>query len=191
MSSSENGDNGERSGRMPRWVWIALIASLALNLVMIGSIGGAVYAGRHGGFWGGHRHSADARTFMSSLPDERRKELKTLFREHRKSLRPYWRKVRRARRGAAEVLKEDPFDKVKFTAALEKLHQLHVAARAASRPMFVDLAGKLNPDERKVFMRSMRPRFLGLGRRRGHRRGRFDRDGSPPDRRDNVERREN
>ena len=105
---------------------------------------------------------------MKSLPEARREELKTIFREHRKNLKPYWRRVRGARRDAADVLREDPFDKVKFEAALEKLHQTHLQARAASRPMIVDLAGKLNAEERKVFLKAMRHRFFGLGRRRGH-----------------------
>lgn len=168
MSPSANSDAAKTASRVSRWVWIVLVVSLALNLVTIGAMGGALYTGRHGGFWGAHRHSSDGRAFMKSLPEARREELKTIFREHRKNLKPYWRRVRGARRDAADVLREDPFDKVKFEAALEKLHQTHLQARAASRPMIVDLAGKLNADEREVFLKAMRHRFFGLGRRRGH-----------------------
>ena len=180
MSESTNSEPAGTERRIPRWVWIVLVLSLALNLVTIGAIGGTLYSAQHGGFWGGHRHSSDERAFMRSLPAERGEALKKIFREHRKNLKPYWRRVRSARREAAEVLRGDPFEKAKFEAALEKLHQTHLEARAASRPMIVDLAGKLNPEERKVFLKTMRHRFFGFGRRRGYRRRHSD-DDTPRD----------
>ena len=180
MSESTNSETGGTKRRLPRWVWIVLVLSLALNLVTIGAIGGKLYAGRHDGFWGGHRHSSDGRAFMRSLSAERREALKKIFREHRKNLKPYWRRARSARREAADVLREESFDKAKFEAALAKLHKSHLEARAASRPMIVDLAGKLNPEERKVFLKTMRHRFFGFGRRRGYRRRHSD-DDTPRD----------
>ncbi len=170
MSQTTSGDPGRPDSRAPRWVWIALIASLALNLLAVGAIGGALYAGRHGGYWGGHRYASNGREFMRNLPAERREELKKLFREHRESLRPYWRQVRSARKEAAAVLREEPFDKTKFEAALDKFYQSELTAREASRPMIVDLAGKLNAGERKILLRTMRHNFLRFGHR--HRRGR-------------------
>ncbi|KAB2851300.1 MAG: periplasmic heavy metal sensor [Hyphomicrobiaceae bacterium] len=137
---------------LPRWVKITLILSLAVNLLLVGSIIGHRLATRHGPFASVFRSVDDATRFARKLPAERRQALRAIFEKHREEFRPLVTAVQEARKGVEATLSAEPFDKDKFIAALAALQEAESKARASRRPMAAEMAAILTPEERKRFM---------------------------------------
>lgn len=140
------------SSGMPRWAKITLIASLAVNLLLVGSIIGHRFVTRHGPFASVFRTVDDAARFARKLPPERRQALRAVFEKHRESLQPFIKAVQEARKGVEAASAADPFDKDKFISALTALQDAENKARAARRPMAAEMAAILSPEERKRFL---------------------------------------
>ncbi len=158
-------DSTAAKRRTPRWIWVLLIGSLALNLLIVGAIGGswARYHRGWGGPWGGgwHRYG-----FMRSLPDDRRDRVRVIMKQHRETLRPLRREAHGAWRGVIEVLKADEIDKAKLEQAIASAHEAETAARKRLVPMILEVAAVLTPEERRQFIK----RFERRGKRRWWRR---------------------
>ncbi len=185
MSDTDQAGSADRL-RTPRWIWIALVASLAVNLLVIGAVGGSMWVFRHGE----HGHGSQAmgshhmRRFIRSLPDERQAAVRRVLGDARRGARPQWREVWQARRSALTELEREPFDRGTYAVALDKVHIAERRARAGTNQLFVELAAALTPQERRAFVKFVRDR-------RGHRRywrrkfrerrrpGQADRDGAP------------
>jgi uncharacterized membrane protein len=129
----------------------ALIASLALNLVIVGAVAAALW-----------RHPPPPRSvtvipnllgFANTLPPDRRKELWDLTADARRELRPFRRDVRLARQQIVEVLVAEPFDKPQFIAAQARLDEAEKRARPAVHNLYLTLATHLKPEERRAYQR--------------------------------------
>ena len=153
MSNLDMGKNDNQRKRAPRWMWVTLISSLAVNLLIIGIVGGAAYKWRHGGHWGGHGFGGPMAKYISTLPDERRSEIRKTIHAHFMKLRPQWKEVHRARKKVSESLKVEPFNRTGFEAALSELRSAEFAARESMTPVLSELAAKLSPKERMEFLR--------------------------------------
>ena len=143
--------------------WL-LIASLAFNLLVIGSIAGAVLT--HGGPWdkrvpfgppdplnlgrllGGEQ---GLRGFGRTLPPERRKALKALMEPARQTIQPLRQATQHARTEALAALKAEPFDSQRLEKAMGDLIAAEGAVRRASAAVFVGAMGQMTPDERARF----------------------------------------
>src|SRR6516225_9650470 len=106
--------HAEPTPRAPRWLLAALFASLALNLVVVGLVAGAIWR-FHPPAWAPITPSLVG--FASALPPERRKQLWDQTAEERAELRPLRREVRTARDETVRVLAAEPFDRQQFLAA--------------------------------------------------------------------------
>lgn len=138
--------------RTPRWVKIALVASLALNLLILGTIGGRILAYRHaGGPPPAVRGGPHLLTFTRTLPAERRFEIWKVTRKELRALRPLRKDVRRARAQARAVLAAEPFDKQKFTDVQMHVFDAEMAFRREAQTLFITIAGALTPAERSAF----------------------------------------
>src|SRR5262249_61519143 len=82
--------------RAPRWVLVALFASLAVNLVIVGSVAGAVWRHRGPPAWAGVV-IPNLLGYASTFAPDRRKQIWELIREERSRMRPFRREVRAAR----------------------------------------------------------------------------------------------
>ena len=153
MTNLDLGDNEKQRKRAPRWMWVTLISSLAINLLVVGIVGGAILKWRHGGHWGGHGFGGPMGKYISTLPDERRSEIRQTIRAQFMKLRPQWKEVRRARNKVSESLKVEPFDRSRFEAALNDLRRAEFTAREAMTPVLSELATKLSPKERQEFLK--------------------------------------
>jgi uncharacterized membrane protein len=138
--------------RTPRWILGALFLSLALNLVIVGSVAGAM--------WRFHRPPAWASAvtpnllgYASTLPAPRRKALWDATAEERQHVRPFRREVRVARDKTIEALVAEPFDPAKFLAAQDGQAQSEDRARGAVRNLYAKLAAAMTPEERHEFRR--------------------------------------
>lgn len=136
----------------PRWMLVALFASLALNLLIVGSVAGAVWRHRGPPIWAS-AVTPNLLGYASTLPPERRKHLWERTREERGHIRPFRREVRAAREETVKALIAEPFDREKFLAAQARQAESENRARAAVQDLYVKIADSLTPEERHAFPR--------------------------------------
>lgn len=152
-------DSGTPSPRR-RWLVPLLVASVAVNLVIVGAAFSGQFWPDHGGRKGSHR-SADLmpRPFFRALDEERREELVEVFRARKTE----WREERRALRAAAtafaDALEREPFDAQLAQSAIAdhaaRSHQLiDIGAAVAA-----DLIEALTPAERRDLAQAIRQRI--------------------------------
>jgi uncharacterized membrane protein len=137
--------------RTPRWIWALLVVSLAINLLIVGVVGGSIWAVRRGGYWDAPLFMERTHRFMRGLPEDRRAMIKSVFAEHRPTLQPYWREVRLARVQIGRLI-EQGYEPEAFDAALADMFEKESRARQASRPMVAAMLKLLKPEERRHFL---------------------------------------
>lgn len=126
---------------------LALMASLALNVLIIGGVGGALLLGRHHG-GPGHRGSA-LLGFAHTLPRERSDMIRQKAADAQPSMEKSRKGVRDARDAARTALIAEPFDQAKLDTALEGIVQAQAVEKRARVKLFGDAAGQLTPEERR------------------------------------------
>jgi hypothetical protein len=137
--------------RTPRWVWALLFLSLALNLLILGVVGGSMWAVRRGGFWDAPLFLERTHRFMRGLPEDRRALVRGVFAQYRPQLQPYWRDVRGARVVVGRLV-EQGYTPEEFEAAIADVFEKENRARQASRPMISAMLKLLKPEERRHFL---------------------------------------
>ena len=176
--TSDNTAAPKGSGsRRLRW---ALIASLALNALIIGAVGGALLFARHGHGWGWHRHKAfGLYGFARTLPQDRREVIRNAIKDGRAKLKPLRQEVWSARTAARKTLTEQPFEETKLNTALDAVVAAGADYQRARMAIFADTAAKLTDAERRELYE-----WLERHRKRyQHRRHRWrNGDGTPPTR---------
>lgn len=136
--------------RAPRWLLAALFASLALNLLVVGSVAGAMWRFRKPPPWAGSI-TPNLLGYASTLAPERRKHLWALTSEERNHLRPFRREVRAARDETVKVLAAEPFDAAAFKAAQQHQAEAENRARQAVQDLYFKIAAGLTAEERSAF----------------------------------------
>jgi uncharacterized membrane protein len=149
MTDAGNANAGAMR-RTPRWVLVALFVSLALNLIVVGSVAGAVWRFRAPPVWA-TAVTPNLLGYASTLPLERRKLIWDQTVEERRHIRPFRREVRAAREETIKALVSEPFDRAKFLAAQGRQAEAENRARAAVQDLFVKVADSLTPQERHAF----------------------------------------
>ena len=134
--------------RAPRWMWILLVVSLALNLVIAGMGLAAVYHWRmtHGGPGAGFSR------FVETLPQARQQELRSLV-DERAAIGPLRRKAWRARREARRIFAAEPFDSRQLEEAYSNASAAHEAHNRARGAWFMKMATKLTAEERRSYLK--------------------------------------
>lgn len=134
-----------------RWPKV-LIVSLALNLLFVGLVAGAMIA-RHrwGGPGGLSLGDPSLRGFLHSLPKERRDTIRAASDDLRPALRPLREAVFKARSDFNEAMDAPTLDAARIEAALATLIQTEAAARKAGIPLLTRAIGQMTPDERTRF----------------------------------------
>ena len=148
-----------------RWLLGGLIASLALNLLLLGFVGGRAFA---------HflRPAIDpdpAHRFsrlLGFLPDERRAALRPFLRERRRALGPFARELRQLHRELRETLGTEVFDAEALESTLSRLRSRLNEAQRVNHERLVSVSGQMTADERRQLAEWMAKR--GWRRHRGH-----------------------
>lgn len=143
---------GPVARRTPRWMWMLLIVSLALNLMVLGVVCGSMWLVRQGGLWDAPIALERSQRFMQGLPQERRGEIKSIFFGHKPAMVPFWREVRQARLAIGTLIKRGNYTEAELNASMETLFQKEMAARQAAKPMVSDMMAQLKPNERLHFL---------------------------------------
>lgn len=135
------------------------IVSLALNLAILGAVGGWAYKWhRHGGPWHGHGGGLERQLFRfsHSLPWERRRELRQYFRTRWKDMSPKLKGSKEVRERAAAALEASPYNRDQMGKALGLSHEKRVQMRGDFEQLFLDVIDKLTAEERKAFAAELR-----------------------------------
>ncbi len=132
--------------RVPRWIWVTLVASVSVNLLLIGLMAGAAWFRHRAG--GPFATAASPMGFIRMLPKERRDAIRSAAPEAFANMRPHWQAVRQARREADRLLTTEPFSAETFLAAHRRMIEADAAARRAASQILADTAARMTPEER-------------------------------------------
>jgi len=137
--------------RAPRWMLVLLIASLALNFIVVGSVAGAMWRFRAPPPWSSV--TPNLLGYASTLPADRRKALWDETEQERQHIRPFRREVRAAREQTVKALVAEPFDREAYIAAQTHQAGAEDRARQAVQTLYVKIATRLTSEERRAFPR--------------------------------------
>lgn len=150
----------EQHSAASRRLKYALIASLALNLLIVGAVAGTMYGfGKHKPRFA-HPRGEDfgLMGFTRVLPEERRKEIRKQMREDRVKLRPLVEDIRTARREAADKLAAEPFDRAALESAITTVSDKERMLRQEAVGVFLGHVDRLSGDERRMLADAWRKR---------------------------------
>lgn len=133
------------------WLWITLIASLAINLAVVAAIvaHSAVGPHRHRSITGPGFTQILPRAFFRELGSDRRDELVGELRGHRKGFRALRKSLREKARDVASALRAEPYDEAAVTKALEVYEVEAQTMVGRGRNIAENFFKRLTPDERK------------------------------------------
>lgn len=136
-----------------RWPRVLLIASLALNALLIGVILRGLWIARSNFAAGGFALETALPAFVSTLPEPRREELRRASLPERPGeLRPLRIEIRRARADVARAFLADPFDKPAFLAAQSRLNEAEIRLRTTVQQIMPELGERLTAQERRAYL---------------------------------------
>lgn len=150
MSASGGGNAAGGTGLRGKTRWV-LFGSLALNLLLIGLMGGAVFR------QGGHRQMLAAQGgfniigYVAQLPKSRRDTIRAELSARPREMQGVRQQVRLAREGVLSAMTVEPFDRAQFVAAQDRLIAAEIAQRGALRDVINDLVARLTPEERRGY----------------------------------------
>ena len=139
--------------RAPRWMWIVLIASLAVNLLGLGIVAGSFWQVRHARATGGGALPVTLAKFADTLPPARGAEIRDAVRAAQAAMRPLKQEARQARREASQLFSSEPFDKDKFAAAHARVLAATLEVRQAYLRLLTEIGEKLSAEERGQFLK--------------------------------------
>lgn len=131
--------------RKRRWLWRALIVSLAINLLVAGVFIGTKFS-RHG-----DRHHRNG--FAQSLEGDRRQLFSELARAKHERARMYRKQIRAKQAAAVKLLEAEPFDRTKLEAAIDDILRDRVAARRQRADQFLEMVDQMTAEERRAFVK--------------------------------------
>ncbi|MEM9318413.1 MAG: periplasmic heavy metal sensor [Pseudomonadota bacterium] len=142
--------NTEHQTRPGRGLKIALIASLGLNLLIIGAIVGLVSIGldRRGGPGGPGIRAIGLGPILPALSSDDRQELGDRIRAGRGQLAEEARPLGQAVRGFATALRTEPFDRATAEAALQAQRTHSGALQAEGHALLLDQIETMEPAAR-------------------------------------------
>lgn len=137
------------SRKSPFNLRLALMVSLALNVLIIGAVAGTLLVSRHHG-WKGHKFKgAGLAGFARTLPAERGEAVRQKLESDQAILAPLRKEERAARDAARAVLVTEPFDVEKFKSALDRAADADAKEKRARMRLLAETAASLTPEERR------------------------------------------
>ncbi|MEQ8698301.1 MAG: periplasmic heavy metal sensor [Bauldia litoralis] len=139
-----------------RFLWIALIGSLAVNLFL----GGFIIASVINRGWDGHHKNAyrgrlHMRAAFRALDDEARQAARAQWRQRLPEIREKLRAIREAHRAFRATLDTADGDPAAVQAALQRIHAARGEAQTAIHRAIREIGEKLTPAQRKAFYKAV------------------------------------
>ncbi len=124
---------------------LALMASLALNVLIIGGVAGTMLFGPRGG----PHKSGPLLGFAHMLPRDRGDMIRQNIADAQPGLEALRKAERDARDAVNAALIVEPFDQGKFNAALDQSAAADAKEKSARLAVFAKTAAQLTPEERR------------------------------------------
>lgn len=133
---------------------MALLVSLAINLLVVGAVATALLGawrgiGPLGGPVVGSPHLLG---FLRTLPQERRETIWRATSPERVALSPARKQMRKARDDMHRALTSEPFDKERFAAALKSYDDTEAHMRRSALGLISAVAERLDAEERRAYV---------------------------------------
>ncbi|HUZ13399.1 MAG TPA: periplasmic heavy metal sensor [Caulobacteraceae bacterium] len=146
-----------------RWLAVGLVASLALNLFLIGAAAGVIALGARMARQNiGARPGAFARA-ARALPEPERRDLRLMLRAAWIQIRPVATRSRQLRLAGWDALADPKPDAAAIKARLAQSRQLDASTRAAVEEKLVDYVMALPPHDRAAFVAGLDRAFSPPG----------------------------
>ncbi|PZF77730.1 hypothetical protein DK847_04670 [Aestuariivirga litoralis] len=145
--------------RRINWIIVALVVSLALNLLVAGAVAARWYVGM-----GPERYARLTQTqliprfFFRDLDRARRAELLAAFKAQDKEIREGRRAVKAQVIALADALEAEPYDAARVRAAVEGFTAQSEALFVAGSTAAMALLDRLTPEERRIMAQHLRNR---------------------------------
>lgn len=140
------------SSSWPRWGKPALVASVMVNLLLVGGLLGGLVAGhRHGGVGAHAPIERGIVAFVRSMPKERSQALLQTIEGQRPAFKAARKELRQARGAAFDAFTAANLDAGALRTALTKAGEADDKMQALGTNVFVELAGRLTPAERQAY----------------------------------------
>lgn len=170
--SNDATDPAETAQRRAGWGWmkIALLVSLALNLLFAGLVVGGAWHHRPGK-WTSKNQALEMtiEQMIAELPADKRPAGAAALRRLRDEVAPISRGLRDARKEAIAALKADPYDHQRFSSSMAKLRDIRSRSRAGRHQVVLDLVEDMTVAQRQRFLELFRSNLrAGKGRKRKH-----------------------
>jgi uncharacterized membrane protein len=170
MSDGPARNETDVQSRRSRRLLVALVASLAVNAVVLGGLATAAWHHRHGSpamRGGGHDGLMG---FTRQLDAERREPVRAQFQAAREVLKPLREDIATAWLQANAALAAEPYDAQNLKSAMARLADAESRFKTALAESLADMASKLTAEERRLLAEWRERRFKsGKGRRWRHR----------------------
>lgn len=134
-----------------RWLKIALVVSLAVNLMAVGIAAGFVFK-PHKDF---HSPAMSFHHMAKDLPPASRDLIKNIMKSHKDKLRASMRQIHQQRRVLSDLLAADTVDKAELEAAFERLKQLSADFQGELHQVMIESALQLPREDRHRLQKSM------------------------------------
>ena len=133
-----------------KW-WVALlVASLALDLVLVG-----FFAGRQANAIPGFDPTMRYPVWARTLPEERRNAVRPTIKEHIRVVRPFMHELRGRYTQLRDSINAEPFDRERLEVALGELRGGLLNTQEISHDAFVSFVEQLTLAERNALARDL------------------------------------
>jgi uncharacterized membrane protein len=134
-----------------RWLKIALIVSLALNLMAIGIAAGFILK-PHKDF---HSPAMSFHHMTKDLSPESRALIKNITKKHKDKFRGMLRQIHQQRRAISDLLAAETVDKAELEAAFERLQQLSSDFQGSLHQVMIEAAQQLPREDRQKLQKGL------------------------------------
>ncbi|MCL4187847.1 MAG: periplasmic heavy metal sensor [Rhodobacteraceae bacterium] len=174
-------DEGMPPRRPVRWLRVALVVSLGLNLLMVGLAAGRALRPDMLGPAAVVLRDLNLGAYTEALGPEDRAALRAAFAERAPPLREAWRTHRAEQAALVAALRAEPFA-AEAVAAMFEAQNRRLGERAAlARAMLVERIAAMDRAERRAFADRLEAAFAhGPGGAHGHERAGGDGEERPP-----------
>ncbi len=141
---------------VPGWMKVTLVASLALNIAVIGLIGGLALRGPLGEARPGFAPGDGLIRMHQALPDNKRRELGRAFFHRRDEMRGTRAEMEQLRQELQTLLVSEPFDMDAVRENLATQSDLLGAVGREALELLTGTIAGLTPEERRIFAENLR-----------------------------------
>lgn len=150
---------------------VLLVVSLALNLLFVGLIAGALWARWHGGAPKHRVYSGAVEQLMPDLQQSQRQNARALLKTYEAKIGPLLQRQAGVRRQARDAIKAEPYNEQRTEDVLRELRDIRGELHLAMHEMVLGMLQDLRPEQRRKFLSIVRARFrqrASLSRRLGY-----------------------